>query len=164
MGLLAVVLDFFSHGGSYEKVVKNYFKAIEKTDAKLYLSLMADDYITYLDEEWSTTKEELLDNYEETLEDQLYSYEKNCGENVKLSYKIIDTYKPNKEELEELIYALEDLGFKDGSVKDAAVVDCICVGKGRDGLQTYNYKILCIKSHGKWCCTGGLIDTSWYSN
>lgn len=141
---LALIIGcFFIFGGrSYKDVVKDYFKATEKADAKLMMDLLPDDLIKYVMEEEDMTKKEMIEDLQDSL-DQLHKY----YDKVKISYEITDTEDFDKDDLKDLKKDYKEIGVK---VKDAMVVE-VEVTMELDGNEmTTDQELTLIKVGGSW--------------
>lgn len=147
---------------SYEVVLDKYFKAIETADGQLWRSIIADDYIDYMVEGWGYSERELIEEYQDSLDDAMEDHIDRVGPNIKITYKITETYKPDKSEIEDLNYCLEDYGFEYGDITDAIVVDCEYKISGDNGSGFKTCELLLIKVHGEWYRSVGYLDLSWY--
>lgn len=141
---LALIIGcFFIFGGrSYKDVVKDYFKAIEKADAKLMIELLPDDMIKSIMKEEDMTKKELTEDLQDELDDMHEYYDK-----VKISYEITDTEEFDKDDLKDL---KKDYKEYDVKVKDAMVVE-VKVTLEFDGRDISNtMELTLIKVGGSW--------------
>lgn len=141
---LALIIGcFFIFGGrSYKAVVKDYFKAIEKADAKLMMDLLPDDLIKYVMEEEDMTKKEMIEDLQDELDSMHKYYDK-----LKISYEIEDTEDFGKDDLKDLKEDYKECGVK---VKDAMVVE-VEVTLEFDGNEVSNtMELTLIKVGGSW--------------
>lgn len=148
-------------GGSYKSVVKKYMKAIQDQDGALYMSIMAEDYKKSLMYDWSFSDSELQALFQETVDDFHDEIAYDCGEDFKLDYQIVSVYRPTDKELKSLNSWMKDYGFEK-EITDAVVTTIRVTAVGSEGKDRYTEERLILKSHGKWCITGGYIDFSWY--
>ena len=141
---LALIIGcFFIFGGrSYKDVVKDYFKAIEKADAKLMIELLPDDLIKSIMKEEDMTKKEMTEDLQDKLDDIHEYYDK-----VKISYEITDTEEFDKDDLKDL---KKDYKEYDVKVKDAMFVEVEVTLEfdGRDITNTMELTL--IKVGGSW--------------
>ena len=99
VAVLALLIScFFIFGGrSYKDVVKDYFKATEKADAKLMMELLPGDLIKYVMKEEDMTKKEMTEDLQDSL-DMIHNY----YDDVKISYEITDTEDFDKDDLKDI--------------------------------------------------------------
>lgn len=141
--LALIITCFFIFGGrSYKDVVKDYFKAIEKADAKLMIELLPDDLIKSIMKEEDMTKKEMTEDLQDELDDIHEYYDK-----VKISYEITDTEEFDKDDLKDLKKEYKEYDVK---VKDAMFVEVEVTLEfdGRDITNTMELTL--IKVGGSW--------------
>ena len=144
VAVIALIIScFFIFGGrGYKDVVKDYFKAMEKADAKLMMELLPDDVIKYAMKEDDMTKKEMTEELQEQL-DSLHKY----YDKIKISYKITGTEEFDKEDLADLKDNYKEIGVK---VKDAMSVS-VDVTMTLDGREMNNdLELTLIKVGGSW--------------
>ncbi len=167
VAVIVIVIIAAGFGGSvmqtgYKGIVKKYFKALENSDASIYYSIMSEDYLNDRMSGWGYTEQEIVSDYQEDLDSAMYEYIARCGDDIKISYDITDTYEPSEDEVAYLDMWLRDYGFASGSIEDAVVVYCEYTVKGSEGAVDYTTDRLILKVQGKWCITGGHFDLPWY--
>ncbi len=134
---------FFIFGGrSYKDVVKDYFKATEKADAKLMMELLPDDLIKYVMKEEDMTKKEMTEDLQDSL-DRIHKY----YDKVKISYEITDTEEFDKDDLKDIKEMYKEIGVK---VKDAMVVEVEVTMELDDDERTTTQELTLIKVGGSW--------------
>lgn len=141
---IAIIIGcFFIFGGrSYKDVVKDYFKATEKADAKLMMELLPEDLIKYVMKEEDMSKKEMTEELQDSL-DRLHKY----YDEVKISYEITDTEEFDKDDLKDIKETYKEIGVK---VKDAMVVE-VEVTMELDGSErTTEQELTLIKVGGSW--------------
>lgn len=145
--VLIVVLFASLLGGGYQKPIKRLYKSIDKMDWDTFAKAYTEDYADYFEEN-------RLDNYdrdfEEYCEDTLEMYEEVVGDDVEVSYKVVDKYKLTKDQLDDLeddykdeydeklkvskgysVMVLETIKGEDESVKDwTEYIVCKVEGEG----------------------------------
>lgn len=161
--IIVVMLGgYIKENTGYKAVLNKYFKALETADGDLWRSIICDVYIDDLIDGWGYTEKELLENYQEALDETMVDYIDRVGRNVKITYEITDSYIPDNDELHDLNRWMEDYGFEDYPITDAIVVECEYVVTGEDGSGTKNCEMLLIEVDGDWYRAVGYIDLSWY--
>lgn len=167
----AVVLGmiFVLTGNSgYKQTVTKYFKAIENEDSELMTTVIAQYYLDYMDEAYG---EKPLGICEDMIDSQRKDWK--CGDELKISYKIIDKKHASKEERENLRESIYDRNAyyvyedeDDFILTDAYVLEIDFTVKGNKDKQTFHFEdgLLVIKENGKWRIPMGTIHSRFYSN
>lgn len=139
--IIVIVVIFSLISGAYKTPIKNYFNGVQKTNAKTYLKA----YPEFM-------REDLEDKYDEDfLEKRIESLEKTYGDNVKLSYKVVDKIKMTKDELDEYKDDLKK-DYDDEKIKVSAGYK-VCIKltvKGSDEKETNFMTLEVLKVNGKW--------------
>lgn len=167
IGLLFYLLkddeDGGSSGKSYKKTVAHFVQAIEEQDAELYGEITADGWKNYMADAWSYDEEDFAETFEETVEYYYYKYVHDCGDHIRNSLEITDTYEPTEGELAELIRELEKAyDYEEGSVTNAMLVSFVWEIEGDEESCTVTFdKMLLIKENGRWKKIRGAISTDW---
>ena len=133
---------FIFGGRSYKDVVRDYFKATEKADAKLMMELLPDDLIKYVMKEEDMTKKEMTEDLQDSL-DMIHRY----YDEVKISYEITDTEDFDKDELKEIKEMYEEIDVK---VKDAMIVEVEVTMELDGDERTTTQELTLIKVGGSW--------------
>lgn len=133
IAILASVL-----GGGYEAPIKNMFKGMQKADLKTYLKAYPEfmgisDYVD-----------------QDDMDEMLESLEKEYGKNIKISYKVLDKEKIEKDNLEKVQKKIEN--YYDEKVKVTAgyKVEVKSTIKGKDDSETDTSTMKVYKIDGKW--------------
>ena len=144
VAVIALLIScFFIFGGrSYKDVVRDYFKATEKADAKLMMELLPDDLIKYVMKEEDMTKKEMTEDLQDSL-DMIHRY----YDEVKISYEITDTEDFDKDELKEIKEMYEAIDVK---VKDAMIVEVEVTMELDGDERTTTQELTLIKVGGSW--------------
>ncbi len=171
IAIIAVVgIVLIQDNSGYEKVVEDFYKAVETQDIKLMKSTLAQYWIDYQTADYDTD-EYLNDDIENIIEDIIDDAD--CGDNIEiLSCTITDEKKATKDDLIALkdniydwyayyVYSEDDFN---SSVKDACVVTVRVKVKGDDSADIFTSEMLVIKENGKWKITVGYLDNSFYEN
>ncbi|MBP3502638.1 MAG: zinc ribbon domain-containing protein [Clostridia bacterium] len=143
--LLVIIIALCS--GGYKKPLDYMCKGMQKADSKTFLkafpAVMTEDL------------EDSIDN--DYLEKQLESFEDEYGKNIKITYKILDKEKIDKEDLEDLQENLEDKyedSKKKCKVSAGYKLSVKMTIKGKDDKETDTSTINVYKIGGKWCLAG----------
>ena len=139
--IAVIIACFFIFGGrGYKDVVKDYFKAIEKADAKLMMDLLPDDLVKAVMKEEDMTKKEMTEELQDSLDDMSDYYDI-------VEYEITDTEEFDKDDLKELKEDYEDYDVK---VKDAMVVEVEVTMEVYGMETTQTMELTLIKVGGSW--------------
>jgi len=164
--VVLVLIASVVFGGGYKHTVKNYFRAHEKNDADLmYNSVVAQYWIDYMNEGWGNSA---IESVEEGIEENLDEW--GCGDNVKITYKIVGKKRATEAELRDLKnniydwYAIYVRDRDEFSITDAYVLNIDFVVKGEERTRKLHFPngLLVIKEDGKWRTTKGRIHNSFY--
>lgn len=169
--VVAIVSVVLIHNNSgYEKVIEDFYNAVETQDIKLMKSTLAQYWIDYQIADYDTD-EYLNDDIEDIIEDVIDDTD--CGDNIEiLSCTITNEKKASKEDLTALkdniydwyaYYVYSEDEFN-SSVKDACVVTVRIKVKGNEDTDILTSKMLVIKENGKWKITVGYLNNSFYEN
>lgn len=124
--------------GGWKKPIDNYFKGMQKANAKVYLKAFPEflDMDDTVDEDYM---EKMLDN----LEDEY-------GEKIKISYKITKKEKIKKDELSKVQEYIEKKYDEKVKVKAGYELKVKATVKGKDDEDTDTKKMYVYKIDGKW--------------
>lgn len=141
-------------GGGYKKPIKNMIKAANTGKVTYALKTLPKQVQKeYKDDD------DILERVEESLENQKKADEKEFGDNVKYSVKILDKIKLEKEDLEEVEESLgeefEEAEYvddeKDVRVTKGYKVAVKQITKGKDKKEVDYDTVYVYKVNGKWC-------------
>lgn len=144
--LLLILKALF--GGSYKEPIKNMCKALETGKGKYIYKCMPK---SLMDEEFEDMKKsEIIDEFDEMAEGVQELLENQYGDDLKISFKIKDKEKIDKDDIEDLE---DDLDIKISKGYEVKVKLNI---KGDDDKDTTTTNIEVYKVKGDWC----VLDTS----
>jgi len=144
-----IIVLISSLGGGYKSALDNYYKKflIGKATEKTIKNMYPEEYW----EENDIDPEDSWESYEEYSEDMVESLEDEYGENLRVSYKITDKDKMDKDDLKDLADELHDSwGVKKKSVKQAYELELDLTIKGSDDEETDEVEIVVVKIGSKW--------------
>ena len=143
--ILVIVLIFSLTGGrsGYKKPLNNYFKGLAKGDWKTFSSALPKE----MSEELGDYGDQMMEALSESLEQQF-------GDNIKITYKIKEKKKLDKDAIKELVNELEEDDIK-FDISQAYQLKLEVTIKGDDDDKTDNIKLAVGKVDGKWCLVGG---------
>lgn len=135
-------------GGSYKDPIDNMCKAMETGKGKYLYKCMPKALI---EEEYDDMKKsEIIDELDDSAEMLQEYLEDEYGDDVKISYKVLDKEKVDKDDLEDIE---DDYDFK---VSKGYEVDIKLTIKGDDEKDTEKTSISVYKVKGNWC----VLDSS----
>lgn len=141
-GIIVILIVIFSLiSNAYKKPIDNYFKGIQKESSKVFVKA----YPPFM-------KEKIEKDYDDSrLSKMVTSYEKEYGDNIKISYKVLDKTKMDKEDIKKVQENLQD-SYKDQKIK---VTDGykVCVKgtiKGKEDKETDYSTMKVYKINGGW--------------
>ncbi len=147
--MLSLVLCLTACGGSgYKSVVGNYVEAMNDCDAEKILEAMPKEYIDYLEDQ-GMDKDDLIDELEYYLELMIEELEDEYGDDIKISYKITEDKKMDKDDLEDLQDEYDDMDL-DIEIKEARELEIELTIKGDDDKDDDDLDLVVIKVDGEW--------------
>lgn len=154
IGVVAViavlcVLKVVGGGGGYVKPFKAYAKAISKNDAKKYTKTMSDDMLKYIEEKKGV--DDIEEYYSDHIDQAVDFYEEKYGDDVKMTWKLVDKIKMTKDELEDLNDRFDDDKDWDfGEIKKGYHLVFKVTVKGDDKKEKNFATASVVKVKGKW--------------
>lgn len=134
--IIAIICSII--GGGWKKPIDNYFKGMEKANAKTYLKAFP---------EFMDMDDTVDDDYMEDMKD---SFEEEYGEKIKISYKITKKEKIKKGDLENVKKYIKKKYEEDVKVSAGYEVKVKATIKGKEGEDTDSQKMYVYKIDGKW--------------
>ena len=134
--LLAIIINVIS--GGWKTPIDNYFKGMQKADAKMYLKAFPE----FLDKD-DTVDKEYMEDMKENLEDEY-------GKNIKIKYEITKKEKIKKDELSKVQEYIEKKYDSKVKVSAGYEVKVKATIKGKDDEDTDTQKMYVYKIDGKW--------------
>ena len=104
--ILIVLVNLLFGGGGYKKPVDNMVKAMETGKGKYLYKAMPEFLIEYQYED--EKKSDIYDDLDESMELITGMLEEEYGDDIKISYKIKDKDKIDKDDLEDLEDSIKD--------------------------------------------------------
>lgn len=135
--IVAIIFSIFGKG--YLKPIDNYFKGIQKADAKTYVK--SSPAFVDADE----------DDYEDYLEERLDDLEDTYGEKVKITYKVKKKEKIKKGDLQDIQDYIEEEYDEEVKVSAGYELKLAVTFKGKKKEKTSTDKYYVYKIDGKWC-------------
>lgn len=143
--VLLIIILAIVFGSSYKKPIDYMFKGLEKANSKTFIKAFP-----------KVMKDNIEDKYDDDeLNDLMETFEKEVGEKVKITYKILDKEKIDKDDLEDVQDSLEDT-YDDAKKSEIKVtagykVTVKITVKGKDDKESNSTTIYVYKIGGKWC-------------
>lgn len=122
--IIAVIGSVLLGGRSYKATIEKFVDAEFKADAEAIFDLSPEKMIDYMLEQDgydSDDLDDLIDDANETLQDQLDSLDSYLGEGWKISYEILDTEDIKGDDLDDIKDAYEDADVKVSAAKDVEI-------------------------------------------
>ena len=122
--IIAVIGSVLLGGRSYKATIEKFVDAEFKADAEAIFDLLPENMIDYALEQDgydSDDLDDLIDDANETLQDQLDSLDSYLGEGWKISYEILDTEDIKGDDLDDIKDAYEDADVKVSAAKDVEI-------------------------------------------
>ncbi len=132
---------------SYETPIDNMFEGLEKKDSDKFLSAYP-KFISDRVEDWYGDFDDHMDDMYDSLVDDY-------GKNIKISYKVIDKKKINKDNLE---YYEDDIMYMFDEKVDVSAgyeVEIETKIKGKDDEEEDDMDLTILKIDGDWCIYEG---------
>lgn len=148
VGVLAVSL---LGGGGYKKAINNYVDFTYKGDVSKLSSLAPSSYWENIEEEHDMKVKDILDEKEEVFESLKEEMEDYYGEKIKVSYKVIEEEKMEKDDLKEVKEHLKDYyDIPKKSVTDAYELEIELSIKGSEDEDEEEIDAVVVKIDGDW--------------
>lgn len=143
--VLSVLISIISSFTGYKGVVRKVINAFEDYDMNTLYSCACT--LSYYDED--------LDYYDEIFDSRVSSkldyYEEELGHDLKMDFEIIDSYKLDDRNKDDLLSDLEDAGAYVGDVDDIRMVELEITIKGSRRESTYTTEdLMVVKENGEW--------------
>lgn len=151
VAVLVVIFACVLFGGrGYKKTVKEYIEATFEMDGKAMLDLLPEDVIDYVREEEDMTKKEMIEEFDDMLEESLEWIELYVGDDLSYLYEIVDVDDYSKRKVNELIEEISDELDIDINVKAAKTVTVEIAVEGEDDDYEYEMDICVVKIGRSW--------------
>ena len=146
-------------GGGYKKALNPYEKILNgKASEKTVEKMMPKDYWEYMDDEYDTTPEDLYDMIDENYDDMLDEMEEEYGENVKVSFKVVEKDKLSEKKLDDLKDTYKECGMAKKNLTKAYKLKVEVTIKGSDDKDTEKMTMIVFKYKGKWYTDMNTMD------
>lgn len=144
--LVALILGwyFLFAANSYETPIKNYLDGISKADSKLMFQALPDF------ERKELLKEKSYKDYNEDLKEELDDAKEMYGNNVKMTYKVTDKEKIEKDELEKVAKDLSDEYETQVKISEGYILTVDVTTKGSKKEEKDSTKFRVYKINGSW--------------
>ncbi len=140
--ILVKLFGVFTTPG-YEKPLQYVCDGLEKGNLKTMMKA----FPSYITEEMEDYYDDYADVFADNMKEQL---EEEFGKNVKVSYKVTDKDKLDKDDIEELVEDIEYFYDEKVKIKDAYELEVEMKVKGKDGSDESEDSITVIKIGSKW--------------
>lgn len=154
--LLIIILSILL-GNGYKKPFKNMINGINDKDEETYCSALPE----FLVKKYKKANDEYYDSIKESIKNTVKMWEESeiyeLGDDVEVSYKIIDTIELNDDQLDDAQSYIKSLYDKKVEVKGGYEVAFVITLEGEDGEYSYPSHTTVYKIDGEWC----VLDTSF---
>ena len=143
-------------GGGPESVVKNYVKAMETGKASYMLKTIPKSM-----EKEIKKDDDKMDELEDNMKDSKESIEDQFGDKAKITYKILDKEKIDKDDLEDLEDSFNDniknyndendTNIKKVKISKGYEMNVKIKIKGEDDSDSHTTTMTVVKIDGRWC-------------
>lgn len=147
--ILGVVFNMISANTGYKGMINKYFKGLEKGNAESMSECLSD----YLSDQYT----DLEDYLDEFIDNKLDNYEREVGENPKITIEISKDSKLSDRKLDNLKEMIEqyDSSYDADDISSARRLDIKLRIKGRDDKMVDKINDVCIvKEAGNWKIIG----------
>ena len=161
---LIIVIAILSSilGSGYKKPVKNIFEGIKKEDGEILMKAYHETELKNQKDANEMTNKEQKEGYEEIAKAQYKYWEEEYGKKLKISYKIVDEEKMDKDDLKDLEKTLEELwDEKSLDVSKAYELDVEVKVKGKDDDDVLEGEFVVAKVEGDWCIVSSSVEDGW---
>lgn len=141
--VLAVVLYTVFLGG-YKLAAFRYIKGVDYSSGSMYLALVPDPYMDYLETTYETTRRDV----KESISDYFVSWNENYGNEGRMSYDITETDTLGDSEIESLENTLKEMYDITVEISKAVTVQF----RIDDGGEIASERATFVKIGMKWCC------------
>lgn len=151
--VILIVAGSVANSGAYKKPIKNYYEAIEKQDIKKYKKAMGKTVVSAVEELCKDTggdKDDVDEFFEAFIEPEYDNLVDEYGEKLKISYKIADKEKIDKDDLKELEDEFKDTYDEKVKVSKGYEIELEVTYKGKDDKGTKDEKLEVLKLNGEW--------------
>lgn len=163
--LLIVVISIIV-GNGYKKPIKNMVNGFNDGDEEVYCDALPD----FLIKKYDKADDDYYKNVREKIKNQVKSWEESkvydLGDDIEVSYKILDKIEYNDDELESVQSLIKSMYDKKVEVTKGYNVALLLTIEGEDGEFSEPAITQVYKIDGKWCVldTNILVDSSTYTN
>lgn len=153
--VIIIVLVNLLSGGGYKKPIDNMMKAMETGKGKYLYKTMPEFLIEYEYED--EKKSDIYDELDEIMESITDALEGEYGDDIKISYKIKDKEKIEKDDLEDLEDSIKDEYDEKVKVSKGYELKIKMKIKGDDDKEEETATINVYKIDGDWCLMGSIF-------
>ena len=158
--IVLIIIISIIVGNGYKKPFKNLINGINDGDEEVYCDALPD----FLIKKYKKSNDDYYKTVKENIKSQIKSWEESkiydLGDDVEVSYKIVDTIEMDDEALEDAQDYIKSRYDKKVEVKGGYEVAFLITIEGEDGEYSYPSYTTVYKLEGKWC----VLDTSFLVN
>ncbi len=135
---------------SSEKAVENYFDLMTNPDKKLVEASFPAQVLEHIEAKYDMSADDLLANWETTAEHWKVELEFRYGAECKTTYEILSVSAPDKDDYEDIMEDLLEMGFKNEEIKEIAESEVKITYKGDEAEKTDIETFELFKVGGNW--------------
>ena len=156
--ILIVVLVICLGGGGPEKALDNYISVLYNGKVNKLEKLAPAEYWEYLEDESDVSMKDVEEQMEELNKTLIRGLEDEYGDNIKVSYKILEKDDASSSDLDEMKdYIKSNYDIPKKSVTDAVELEVELTVRGDDDEETTESTFYAVKVGGDWyiCSVNG---------
>ena len=156
--ILIVVLVICLGGGGPEKALDNYISVLYNGKVNKLEKLAPAEYWEYLEDESDVSMKDVEEQMEELNKTLIRGLEDEYGDNIKVSYKILEKDDASSSDLDEMKdYIKSNYDIPKKSVRDAVELEVELTVRGDDDEETTESTFYAVKVGGDWyiCSANG---------
>ena len=156
--ILIVVLVICLGGGGPEKALDNYISVLYNGKVNKLEKLAPAEYWEYLEDESDVSMKDVEEQMEELNKTLIRGLEDEYGDNIKVSYKILEKDDASSSDLDEMKdYIKSNYDIPKKSVTDAVELEVELTVRGDDDEETTESTFYAVKVGGDWyiCSANG---------
>ena len=149
--LVIVLIAILAGGKAYEKAIDNYIDVAFKCKIEKVKNLAPSAYWDYFEDAYDMDIDDLIKELKDSSDDILDALEEEYGKRIKVSYKVTDADKLDKDDLKDVKDALKNrYDIPKKSVTDAYELEIEMKIKGSEDEDEDEMEMLVVKIDGKW--------------
>ncbi len=148
--VLIVALIFISNLGGYNNAIEKYVDATYFGDADAYIDSIPDEYLDSMLKLSGMSEKEFKENFENAYESVLKTYKTKYGDDYSVDFEVVDEFKLEGDDYDELLDELKLLGIVKKSVSEAYEIEVEFTIDGSERKETVDKDFIAVKIDGDW--------------